>query len=127
MTQNEQDKVNKVLNEIAREGYSHDTWKKTPQAIRLIKEVLNMESMIASILAYNWGNVLGGRKQTAEELLEWELNDRYRSYLKEYVLIFGQDAVINCIQDQMDRIQEIKEGTFEDSEGVMYNSIIWKE
>ena len=125
MTRNEQEKVEKVLNEITREGYSRDAWKKTPQAIRLIKEVLNMESMITSILAYNWGNVLGRRRQTAEELLEWELK-RYHSYLKEYVLIFGQDAVINCIQDQMDKIQEIKEGTFEDSEGVTYNTIIWK-
>ena len=125
MTQNEQEKVEKVLNEITREGYSRDTWKKTPQAIRLIKEVLNMESMITSILAYNWGNVLGRCKQTAEELLEWELK-RYHSYLKEYVLIFGQDAVIKCIQDQMDKIQEIKKGTFEDSEGVTYNTIIWK-
>lgn len=126
MTQNEREKVEKVLNEITREGYSRDTWKKTPQAIRLIKEVLNMESMITSILAYNWGNVLGRSKQTAEELLGWELNDRYHSYLKEYVLKFGKDAVINCIQDQMDKIQEIQVGVAEDGEGLTYNNIIWK-
>ena len=126
MTQNEQNKVEKALNEITREGYPRDVWKKTPQAIRLIKEVLNMESMITSILAYNWGDVLGRRRQTAEELLEWELNDRYHSYLKEYVLVFGKDAVINCIQDQMDKIQEIQVGVAEDSEGVTYNNIIWK-
>lgn len=127
MTQNEQNKVEKVLNEITREGYSRDVWEKTPQAIRLMKKVLAMESMITSILAYNWGDVLGRRKQTAEELFEWETNGRYHSYLKEYELIFGRDAVIECIQDQMDKIQEIKEGTFEDSEGVTYNTIIWKE
>lgn len=125
MTQNEQEKIRTMLIKIAREGYPRDRWNKAPQAFRLINEVLNMESMITSILAYNWGDVLGRCKQTAEELLEWELK-RYHSYLKEYVLIFGQDAVINCIQDQMDKIQEIKEGTFEDSEGVTYNTIIWK-
>ena len=126
MTQNEQEKIRTMLIKIAREGYPRDKWNKAPQAFRLINEVLNMESMITSILAYNWGNVLGRRKQTAEELLEWELNDRYHSYLKEYVLKFGKDAVINCIQDQMDKIQEIQEGVAEDSEGVTYNNIIWK-
>lgn len=126
MTQNEQNKVKKTLNEIVREGYPRDTWKKTPQAIRLIKKVLDMESMIASVLAYNWGNdALNRHKQNAEELLDWEL-ERYHSYLKEYVLIFGKDAVIECIQDQMDKIQEIQVGVAEDGEGVTYNNIIWK-
>ena len=49
--------------------------------------------MIGSILAYDWKE-----GQSAKELLDWELNDRYHSYLKDYVEEFGYDTILYLIQ-----------------------------
>lgn len=79
-------------------------------------------SMINSVIAYDWYE-----GETAKELLDRELNHKHRSYLEEYVNIFGYDEVLALVQGQLDDIQDIERGVFTDGEGVSYNSIIWKE
>lgn len=77
--------------------------------------------MIGSILAYNWQS-----GQSAKELLDWELNDRYHSYLEEYVKLLGYDVILSLIQQEMDDIDYIKKAVFTDSDGLTYNSIVYK-
>lgn len=77
--------------------------------------------MIGSVLAYNWQN-----GQSAKELLDWELNNRYHSYLKEYVDKLGYDTILNLTQQEMDDIAYIKRAVFTDSDGLTYNSIVYK-
>lgn len=84
-------------------------------------EKLLCVSMINSVIAYDWYE-----GQSAKRLLDWELNDRYHSYLKEYVDKFGYDEVLALIQEQLDDIELIERGVFTDDEGLSYNSIIWK-
>lgn len=81
----------------------------------------NAWSMVSSILAYNWQS-----GQSAKELLDWELNDRYHSYLEEYVKLLGYGTILNLIQQEMDDIDYIKKAVFTDSDGLTYNSIIYK-
>ena len=77
--------------------------------------------MIGSILAYDWKE-----GQSAKELLDWELNDRYHSYLKEYVEEFGYDTILNLIQQDMDDIDHINRAVFTDDDGLTYNSVVYK-
>ena len=77
--------------------------------------------MIGSVLAYNWQN-----GQSAKELLDWELNNRCHSYLKEYVDKLGYDTILNLTQQEMDDIAYIKRAVFTDSDGLTYNSIVYK-
>ena len=77
--------------------------------------------MIGSVLAYNWQN-----GQSAKELLDWELNNRYHSYLKEYVDKLGYDTILNLTQQEKDDIAYIKRAVFTDSDGLTYNSIVYK-
>lgn len=77
--------------------------------------------MIGSILAYDWKE-----GQSAKELLDWELNDRYHSYLKDYVEEFGYDTILNLIQQEMDDIDHINKAVYTDSDGLTYNSIVYK-
>ena len=77
--------------------------------------------MIGSILAYDWKE-----GQSAKELLDWELNDRYHFYLKEYVEEFGYDTILNLIQQDMDDIDHINRAVFTDDDGLTYNSVVYK-
>lgn len=77
--------------------------------------------MIGSILAYDWK-----KGQSAKELLDWELNDRYHSYLKEYVEEFGYDTILNLVQQDMDDIDHINKAVFTDDDGLTYNSVVYK-
>ena len=79
-------------------------------------------SMINSVIAYDWYE-----GQTAKRLLDWELNDRYHSYLEEYVNKLGYDEVLALVQGQLEDIKSIDRDVFTDGEGVSYNSIIWKD
>lgn len=79
-------------------------------------------SMINSVIAYDWYE-----GQSAKRLLDWELNDRYHSYLEEYVSKFGYDEVLALVQGQLDDIKSIERDVFTDGEGVSYNSITWKD
>lgn len=94
--------------------------KSTPEQRREYEKLLCV-SMINSVIAYNWYE-----GQTAKELLDWELNDRYHSYLEEYVNKLGYDEVLALVQDQLDDIVSIERDVFTDNEGLSYNSIIWK-
>lgn len=100
---------------------SVENGKPTPEQKRQYEKLLCV-GMINSVIAYDWYE-----GQTAKELLDWELNDRYHSYLKEYVDIFGYDEVLSLVQDQLDDIQFIERDVFTDGEGVSYNSITWKD
>lgn len=84
-------------------------------------EKLLCVGMINSVIAYDWY-----KGETAKELLDRELNHKYRSYLEEYVNIFGYDEVLALIQGQLDDIELIERDVFTDNEGLSYNSIIWK-
>lgn len=77
--------------------------------------------MIGSILAYYWEE-----GQSAKELLDWELNDRYHSYLRDYVEEFGYDTILNLIQQDMDDIDHINRAVFTDDDGLTYNSVVYK-
>lgn len=85
-------------------------------------EKLLCVGMINSVIAYDWYE-----GQTAKELLDWELNDRYHSYLEEYVNKFGYDEVLALVQDQLNDIKFVERDVFTDGEGVSYNSITWKD
>ena len=95
--------------------------KSTPEQRRQYEKFLCI-SMINSVIAYDWYE-----GQTAKELLDWELNDRYHSYLEEYVNKLGYDEVLTLMQDQLNDIKSIERDVFTDDEGVSYNSIIWKD
>ena len=86
-------------------------------------EYKNAWGMVVSILAYDWNKNDG---ETAKQLLDWELNDRYHSYLEEYVKLLGYDTILNLIQQEMDDIDHIEQAVFTDSDGLTYNSIIYK-
>ena len=78
--------------------------------------------MVNSILAYN--NYVK-RNMSAKDVLVEDLHS-YHSYLKDYVKEFGNDKVVSIIQEQMSSIKDVVFAGY-DSEGVSYNSIIWKE
>ena len=94
--------------------------KSTPEQRRQYEKFLCI-SMINSVIAYDWYE-----GQTAKELLDWELNDRYHSYLEEYVNKLGYDEVLALVQGQLEDIKFIERDVFTDNEGLSYNSIIWK-
>lgn len=93
---------------------------KAPRIIKEIRQLMNCVEMINSVLAYNWNG------ETAKNLLDWELSDRYKSYLKEYVNHFGYDVVLDLMKEQMMDIAEISKNVFTDDEGISYNKIVWK-
>ena len=77
--------------------------------------------MLNSMIAYDWD-----RKETAKEFLDRIEGTHTYEYIKEYVEEFGIDKVAELMQRQIDDIDRIAyAGT--DSEGVSYNSIIWKD
>lgn len=100
---------------------SVENGKSTPEQRREYEKLLCV-SMINSVIAYDWYE-----GQTAKELLDWELNDRYHSYLEEYVNKFGYDEVLALVQDQLNDIKFVERDVFTDGEGVSYNSITWKD
>lgn len=100
---------------------SFENGKPTPEQKRQYEKYLCI-SMINSVIAYDWYE-----RQTAKRLLDWELNDRYHSYLEEYVNKLGYDEVLALVQGQLDDIVSIERDVFTDGEGVSYNSITWKD
>lgn len=93
---------------------------KAPRIIKETRQLMNCIEMINSVLAYNWNG------ETAKNLLDWELSDRYKSYLEEYVNHFGYDVVLDLMKEQMMDIAEINKNVFTDREGISYNKIVWK-
>ena len=77
--------------------------------------------MLNSMIAYDWD-----RKETAKEFLDRIEGTHTYEYIKEYVEEFGIDKVAELMQRQIDDVDRIVyAGT--DSEGIGYNSIIWKD
>lgn len=119
MTDFELSQAKRQLSEQMRKT-SIENGKPTPEQRREYEKLLCVE-MINSVIAYDWYE-----GQTAKRLLDWELNDRYHSYLEEYVSKFGYDEVLALVQGQLDDIVYIERDVFTDNEGLSYNSIIWK-
>lgn len=119
MTDLELQQAKRQLSEQMRKT-SIENGKPTPEQKKQYEKLLCV-GMINSVIAYDWHN-----GQTAKRLLDWELNDRYHSYLEEYVDKFGYDTVLALVQGQLDDIKSIERDVFTDNEGVSYNSIIWK-
>lgn len=112
----------------AKRQLSEQMWKSreengrsTPEQRRQYEKLLCI-GMINSVIAYEWY-----KEETANELLDRELNHRHRSYLEEYVEKFGYDEVLALVQGQLDDIVSIEHDVFTDGEGLSYNSIIWKD
>ena len=120
MTDYELSQAKRQLSEQMRKT-SIENGKPTPEQKRQYEKYLCI-SMINSVIAYDWYE-----GQTAKELLDWELNDRYHSYLEEYVNKLGYDEVLALVQGQLNDIKSIERDVFTDDEGVSYNSIIWKD
>lgn len=98
--------------------YSHNL----PIEYKLRSEKLNCIDMINSLLCYS----CRGYKK-AKDVLEYDMNIAYCSYLKEYVDCLGEDTVLKLIQEQINDIARIDTDCFVDDEGLSYSSIIWKD
>lgn len=116
-------KKKELYDEMRANGYGwiNGKWIKPPEECSLRSEELYCISMINSILCYSCEGY-----DDAEKVMEHEENS-YHNYLEDYVRQFGRDKVIALIQEQIDSIDYIKHNVHTDSEGVSYNSIIWKE
>lgn len=90
--------------------------KKKPEFNEEEFERSSMKGMIESVLAYH-----GGAEADPKHLVDTV------SYLKQYVDRFGEKAVIEEIKKTQSRIDRIERDVHTDSEGVSYNSIIWKK
>jgi len=76
-----------------------------------IKE--SCQDMICSILAYQFSD-------KPEDNIDNE-------YLKQYVDKLGRNIVLDMMEKTISKIDHIKYGVATDSEGCVYNSIVWKE
>ena len=101
-------------------GWINGRYIKPSKEYEMRQTKLRCIDMINSILAY------GCYGYTAEEVTRHEEN-KYHNYLKDYVDNLGRDVVVKLIQEQINSIQSIKTDVHTDSEGVTYNSIIWKQ
>lgn len=102
--------------------------KLSPVKEKRLKE-LRCLKMIDSQLAYDSNfrlSKMGILNYSPEAALRKDLNN-YHSYLLEYVEALGVVRVIELIQQQMDSIASIQQNVFTDSEGLSYNSIIYKQ
>ena len=102
-------------------GWINGNYIKPSQEYYLRDRELWCIEMINSILAYQ-----GAGMTNAEQVMQME-ERAYYNYLAEYVEMFGRDKVVALIQGQIDSIAGVQHGVFTDSEGLSYNSIIWKE
>lgn len=114
--------LDQVRADIRAKGYGwiNGEYHKPTKKYELLEKELSCIEMINSILAY------GGFGYTAEQVL---VRDEclYYSYLADYVKELGRDRVIALIQGQIDDIVRIRRNVGTDSEGVSYNSIVWKD
>ena len=101
-------------------GWLDGKYIKPPKGYEIRDRELSCIDMINSILCYN----CKGYKD-AEKVMEYE-EKAYHNYLAEYVELLGRNRVISLIQEQIDSIDSISHAVFTDSEGVVYNSINWK-
>lgn len=107
--------------EAAGSGWGPDNkWvdNDTPE-IKRRDEELHCIDMINSILAYHYIN-------DAEKLVEREENS-WHNYLEKYISILGRDHVVELVKAQINDIDHIEHAVYEDDEGCIYNSIVWKK
>lgn len=102
-------------------GWINCTYVKPPKKYRQMEKELSCIGMINSLLAYNCAHM-----RTAEEIMQYEEN-AYHNYLEDYVKELGRNKVLELIQGQLDSKQSVATNVYTDSEGLSYNSIIWKE
>ena len=102
-------------------GWIDGKYIKPPKKFYLRDRELWCIEMINSILCYNCQGFTD-----AEAVMQHE-EKRYHNYLAEYVEMFGRDKVIDLIQGQIDSIAGVRNCVHIDSEGLSYNSIVWKE
>ena len=77
--------------------------------------------MIDSIIAYYPLH----KDTTAEDIREHE-KQQYKDYLEKYDRLLGPERVLKLIQTRLDMIDHIEKNVFTDSDGLRYNSIVWK-
>lgn len=114
--------LDQIRAEIRAKGYGwiNGTYHKPPKKYAMLEKEFSCIRMINSILAY------GGFGYSAEEVMQRE-ERKYHNYLADHVKELGRDKVLALIQGQIDSINYVKHNVGRDSEGVTYNSIIWKE
>lgn len=102
-------------------GWIDGKYIKPPKQYETQEKELSCISMINSILAYSCHGMTD-----AQKVMEHE-ETSYHNYLADYVKLLGRNKVITLIQGQIDSISHVQHCVFRDSEGISYNSIIWKE
>lgn len=105
------------------ERYLHDKYKDDLKGYincREYKEI-SCREMINSLLCYNYYDI-----KDAKAILEAE-RGRHYDYLKKHVDELGEARVIELIEEQRASIFAVLFNVGEDSEGVMYNSLVWKD
>jgi secreted Zn-dependent insulinase-like peptidase len=102
-------------------GWINGNYIKPPKKYYLRDREFWCIEMINSILAYQ-----GAGMTDAEQVMQMEERSYY-NYLAEYVEMFDREKVVALIQGQIDSIDRVKHCVHTDSEGVTYNSIVWKE
>lgn len=102
-------------------GWINGNYIKPPKEYELRRKALSCIDMINSILCYNCQGFTD-----AEAVMQYE-EKSYYNYLADYVKELGRDKVVALIQGQIDSIAGVRNGVHIDSEGLSYNSIVWKE
>lgn len=102
-------------------GYIDGKYIKPPKEYELRSKKLSCIDMINSILCYNCQGYTN-----AEAVMQYEENVYY-NYLADYVKVLGRKKVVALIQGQINSIAGVRHCVHIDSEGVSYNSIVWKE
>lgn len=124
MTQQVREAIDKII-------WNHNHGKKYGELSADDQRVLrenNCRSMIDSILAYtDWTDDL-----CPEVVMQREENNYYNYLAKyvngdEYYRGLGRTRVLELIAEQIADIDHIETDTYTDSEGLSYNTIIWKE
>lgn len=78
-------------------------------------------NMLNSMIAYDWD-----RKETAKEFLDRIEGTHTYKYIEKYIDELGKDKVAELMQRQIDDVDRIVYAAT-DSDGLDYNSIIWKD
>ena len=82
-----------------------------------LEEAVFCKSMCESIICYGFRE-----GKTAAEYV-----DENAEYLGRYIEMFNKGPVVAIMQDVLDNLIRVDENTFTDSEGVSYNSPVYKE
>ena len=81
----------------------------------------NARGMINSILAYQCAGVLDAKQVRASE------KNRWHDYLLDYEKELGEQRLLELIDEQIKSMYCVLKSVGEDSEGVIYNSVIYND